>query len=225
MEAANVNVVISGGWKRRWKGEQSSPFIRVLDSPFMIREASAEDLESLEEIENDADALFIDRFQPEVWWRAPSGAVRAAAPGFVLVAVDLDATVVGFVHVLEVDGGAHLEQLSVRRTHARRGCGRALVEAAKSEGARRGHREMTLRTYAEVPWNAPFYVTMGFRTSAPVSEFHRSLLLVEAELGLERYGRRVQMTASLSSGGGDVGVRSSALDSRPEVRSRGRAEL
>lgn len=162
----------------------------------MIRPAAADDLDQLEQIENDADLLFIERFRPEQWWPAPSGAERAASPGFLLVA-EAERSVVGFVHVLEVDGVVHLEQVSVLQAVGRRGLGRALVQAAKTEAARRGHAEMTLRTYADVPWNAPFTATVGFQPSQPATAFHRKLLEVEAGLGLDRYGRRVQMTAEL----------------------------
>jgi GNAT superfamily N-acetyltransferase len=163
----------------------------------VIRAATRQDLDLLEGIENDGDALLIERFRPEQWWPAATGRERAAAPGFILVFEDEVGSVVGFVHVIECDGLAHLEQLSVLRSAGRRGFGRALVQAAKAEGARRGHRVMTLRTYADVPWNAPFYETVGFHPSEPVTPFHRSLLRAETGLGLNRYGRRLQMTAVL----------------------------
>lgn len=163
----------------------------------VIRLACPRDLGLLEEIENDAAALLIKRFQPEQWWPASSGEERAASPGFILTAAD-GGSAVGFVHVLESAGIAHLEQLSVKRAMARRGLGRALVRAAKAEASRRGCGEMTSRTYADVPWNAPFYATVGFRPSEPATRFHRNLLKIEEDLGLNRYGRRLQMTADLS---------------------------
>ena len=104
---------------------------------------------------------------------------------------------VGFVHVIERDGHAHLEQLSVPPEHGRRGYGRALVRAALSEAAARGHERMTLRTYADVPWNGPFYASCGFIESEPDSVFLLGLPAVEARLGLARHGRRIQMTARL----------------------------
>ena len=120
-------------------------------------------------------------------------------PGFVLVTGEaLDDVPVGFVHVLEVDGLAHLEQLAVRLASGRRGHGRALVEAAKVEAARRGYRRISLRTYADVPWNAPFYTTCGFVESEPDHAFLRELQRRETAVGLDRYGRRVPMTAGTS---------------------------
>lgn len=165
-----------------------------------VRAARTEDLGVLQAIEDLADARFIELFHAEEWLPAPTGAERAAAPGFVLVAVDEQAEVVGFVHVLEEAGVAHLEQLSVLPAHGRRGYGGALVEGALAEAARRGHDRVTLRTYADVPWNAPFYASLGFVITEPETTFHRRLVEIEAALGLDRYGERVQMTARIPRG-------------------------
>lgn len=160
----------------------------------LIRFAQAGDAHAVERIENGADQLLIDFLHADVWSPAPPGITRLSEPGF-LLAVDVDGEVAGFVQVLEVDGICHLEQLSVAL--ARQGLGRALVEAAKDQARERGYERISLRTYAGVPWNAPFYATAGFVEEDPVTLFHRSLIAVEAEHGLDRYGRRVQMGAPL----------------------------
>lgn len=59
-----------------------------------------------------------------------------------------------------------------------------------------GHHRLTLRTSADVPWNAPFYARLGFVESEPDTPFLRGLVDVELRHGLGRYGRRIQMTAS-----------------------------
>ena len=173
-----------------------------------IRFATEADLDALAGIEDDADRLFLERFQPEAWYPAPSGRSRAEQPGFLLVAAERqDDEAAGFAHVREVDGGAHLEQLAVRRTAARRGHGRALVQVALAEAAHRGHARVTLRTYADVPWNAPFSARLGFVESAPDTDHLRALVDEEARFDLERYGRRVQMTARTSAQNGVPGPR------------------
>ncbi|ROR30296.1 putative N-acetyltransferase YhbS [Curtobacterium sp. JUb34] len=159
-----------------------------------IRFAQASDAHAVERIENDADQLLVDYLHADVWSAAPPGITRLSESGF-LLAVDVDGEVAGFVQVLEVDGNCHLEQLSV--APAQQGLGRALVEAAKDQARERGYERISLRTYARVPWNAPFYATAGFAEEAPATSFHRSLLVVEAEHGLDRHGRRVQMSAPL----------------------------
>lgn len=165
-----------------------------------IRAAQASDAEMIESIEGAADALLIDVLGAWSWPPAGDGASRFASPGFILILEDETAhSPVGFVHVLDVDGHAHLEQLSVIPSAGRQGHGRALVDAALVEARERGYRRVTLRTYAEVPWNAPFYASCGFLESIPETPFLRELVETESTLGLDRYGRRVQMTVELDS--------------------------
>lgn len=168
----------------------------------VIRPATPRDDAATERIEVAADALLVDRFAASEWPPPTPPAERASTPGFVLVAEDpgneeVDPIVVGFVHVLEIEGHAHLEQLSVLPSHGRRGIGRQLVQAALSEARRRGYTEVTLRTYVDVPWNAPFYSSCGFTVSEPHTPLLRRLVTVESALGLFEYGPRVQMTALL----------------------------
>lgn len=168
--------------------------------PTRIRPAVAADLAALQGIEDRADRILVELLRPAEWWPAPTGAERAAEPGFLLVAEDADAddgALVGFAHVLEVDGLAHLEQVAVPPEHGRRGHGGALVEAAAGEARRRGHRRITLRTFADVPWNAPAYARAGFVEEEPATPFHRGLVATEARLGLDLVGRRIQMGREL----------------------------
>lgn len=128
---------------------------------------------------------------------ARAGEERAAEDGFILVAEHaVGEEVVGFAHVRVLDGHAHLDQLSVLPGHGRRGVGRALVEAACERLAVRGHGSITLLTYAEVPWNAPFYSRIGFvevPDDEPRGGHLRPVLAEEERLGLGRHGRRVLM--------------------------------
>lgn len=173
-----------------------SPYDRLVT--VRIRFATPADYAAVETVENAADRLLIDWLLPDQWPPAPSGASRASEPGYVLVAEATDTgAVVGFVHVIESDKIAHLEQLSVLPEHSRRGYGRLLIDAAKEEARGRGYNRLTLRTYAHVPWNAPFYSRAGFVEEDPSTDFHRKLVHVEDSLKLARYGRRVQMVAVL----------------------------
>jgi GNAT superfamily N-acetyltransferase len=124
-----------------------------------VRTAGAEDVPRLAGIEAAADRLLVERFGPELFGEVTAGEDRVADPGFVLVA---GRPCVGFAHVLEERGTAHLQQLAVDPGHGRRGLGTALVEACCEEARRRGYEELTLTTFRDVPSNAPRYARLGF---------------------------------------------------------------
>ena len=155
-----------------------------------VRLATAADLPGLAAVEASGDTLFETVFD-EVHWPPPaSGKERAAEPGFLLVTGE---PVVGFAHVLELGGGWHLEQLVVDPAHGRRGLGTSLVDGVCREVTLRGGREVTLRTFADVPWNAPFYERQGFVELEAEPDWMAPLRAAEERLGLTRLGRRIAM--------------------------------
>ncbi|MER6234639.1 GNAT family N-acetyltransferase [Streptomyces clavifer] len=98
---------------------------------------------------------------------------------------------VGYLIAERVDGAAHIEQVSVAPAAARRGVGRALIGRAAAWAEEHGMTALTLTTFAEVPWNAPYYARLGFRTLAAdeLGEGLRSIREQEAEHGLNRWPR------------------------------------
>ena len=62
-----------------------------------------------------------------------------------------------------LDRALHIHELDVSPAHGRRGLGRRLVAAACAFAKAEGAPAATLSTFREVPWNAPFYATAGFR--------------------------------------------------------------
>ena len=108
----------------------------------------------------------------------------------------MDGEVVGFAHVVLLDDGhetrAHLEQVSVLPEHGRRGTGARLVRAAAEEARWDGFGELSLCTYRDVPWNAPFYARLGFEVVQPVGVL-AELRAREQERGLDEAGERVVM--------------------------------
>ncbi|WP_233515485.1 GNAT family N-acetyltransferase [Marinitenerispora sediminis] len=93
---------------------------------------------------------------------------------------------VGFAVLGVLDGAAHLEQIAVDPAHGRRGIGGALLAAACADARRRGYRRMTLTTFRDLAWNAPWYARHGF---APVPESAwgpelREQWRVETDLGI-----------------------------------------
>ncbi|MGD5588160.1 hypothetical protein QUT57_22910, partial [Xanthomonas citri pv. citri] len=84
------------------------------DGNHRVRSARAADLLQIAAIENAGgpqfEEYFGDAIEPILLSPAVDGRQRASEPGFLLVAGE---SPVAFVHVLDIDGHAHLEQLSV----------------------------------------------------------------------------------------------------------------
>jgi GNAT superfamily N-acetyltransferase len=67
------------------------------------------------------------------------------------------------VLVEAVDNRAHVEQVSVHPSHARKGIGRRLIDHADSWAAEHGLLGLSLTSYVDVPENGPYYQRLGFR--------------------------------------------------------------
>jgi len=68
-----------------------------------------------------------------------------------------------YVLVDEVDGCAHVEQISVHPDVGRQGIGRRLLDTVAAWAATRDLAALTLITFRDVPWNRPYYERLGFR--------------------------------------------------------------
>ena len=104
---------------------------------------------------------------------------------------------VGLCRIDALAGGAHLEQLSVHPDHAGHGVGRALLRAACDWAQEAGYRDLTLATYRDVPWNAPFYASEGFVEVGPVDDWYAARGLPPEEPVMGRFGARVLMCRRL----------------------------
>lgn len=93
---------------------------------------------------------------------------------------------VGFALVTEIEGYAHLDEIDVLPPHGGRGIGSALLTTVCRWAKDNGYAAVTLRTFRDVPWNAPFYRSRGFRIveSAAVSAAHVRLEAAERRRGL-----------------------------------------
>lgn len=134
-----------------------------------IRFARPGDVDTLPAIESEAASRFAGLPMAE-GVRADGTPVaqlrRAQREGRLWVA-EADEGVVGFALVELLDGAAHLDELDVLTSHGRRGIGTALVRTVCAWAGARGLPAVTLTTFRDVPWNAPFYGRLGFRTLAP----------------------------------------------------------
>jgi len=138
-----------------------------MTTDYVIRRALAEELPTLVAIEHEAglrfDAIPVINELSEVATSLETFQ-KAQRDGEVWVAATTsDATPIGFAYTDVIDGALHLEELDVLSAWGRRGIGRALVETVVADARARKLSAVTLTTFRDVAWNAPYYVSLGFR--------------------------------------------------------------
>jgi GNAT superfamily N-acetyltransferase len=164
-----------------------------------IREARVDELSRLREIERAAGAPFREIGMPEIADDEPpsiealTGYLRAGRAW--VAAAGLPA---GYLLADLVDDAVHIEQVSVDPRFARRGIGRRLIEHAAAHARRIGSTAMTLTTFAEVPWNGPYYERCGFVVIEELTPGLRAVREHEAAIGLDRWPR-VAMRRTLNT--------------------------
>lgn len=163
----------------------------ALDAP-EVRPAEPADLPLLAEIDARADSLFRVAGLDLPAIPFPSDELPGALAIFVA-----GRPPVGFVRVDEVDGLAHVEALAVIPGRMRQGLGTALLDAACRWARGRGYPAITLITYADVPWNAPYYAARGFSESSALTPELAELRAWEQAVGLDAAGRRMVMRREL----------------------------
>jgi GNAT superfamily N-acetyltransferase len=104
---------------------------------------------------------------------------------------------VGYVRIDEVDGRAHIDQLAVIPKWMRQGIGSRLVERACEWARAHDYPAITLTTFADVPWNGPYYAARGFKVVDEPTPGLAALRDEESRLGLDAVGRRVVMRREL----------------------------
>lgn len=158
-----------------------------------IREADPSEWDLLREIEDTGDAMFAEfGIGPFADLEEDNHLATAAV---VLVA---GRPAQGFACVDAVDGAAHLWQLSVVPSLGRRGTGTALVGAVCDWASSNGYPAVTLTTFRDVPWNAPFYSRLGFRVLDDLPPGLQAIRDHEREIGDDSFGPRVAMRKELS---------------------------
>ena len=171
---------------------------------YEIRRAAPEDVSFLPDVERMAGTLFDTHLAATgltddvvAYVNSVEDFEKAREAGRLWVAVAAEGQVVGFALVLEIGGFAHLEELDVLPAHGRRGVGSGLLDAVCAWAATAGYPAITLRTFRDIPWNAPFYRSRGFEVvdSSLLSDEHVEIEALERQRGL-RTDLRVSMKYS-----------------------------
>lgn len=168
-----------------------------------IRPADTALVPALQAIERSAAQAFLQI--PDLAWLADGDAMpeerhRAfIRQGTEWVALDADGQAAGFLCAELAGKELHIWELSVSLTHQGQGLGRALLAHAIDTARSRGLRCLTLTTFRDVPWNAPFYQRLGFDPvpAAALDTRLAAILQEEAAHGLPA-GRRCAMRLALS---------------------------
>jgi GNAT superfamily N-acetyltransferase len=168
---------------------------------YSIRPARAADLPILTAIERAAGTLFDDYGLADAASVTTPAETLAAGldAGHLWVATTDDQTPVGFALAAVVGEQAHLDELDVHPDHGRRGLGAALIDAVAAWARAAGFTALTLTTFRDVPWNAPYYERLGFRIveGRERSAALTAVLAAEAARGLAPE-RRVAMRKDLT---------------------------
>ncbi len=159
-----------------------------------IRPATPADFGALQDIERAAGQAFRAVGMPEIADDDPFTLAELTSyqqAGRAWVTAGPDGHPVAYLVADPVDGNLHIEQVSVHPDYAHRGLGRALLEHAAAVATAAGQPALTLTTFTEVPWNAPYYERLGFRRlpESQVTPGLRAIRHREAAHGLDRWPR------------------------------------
>jgi ribosomal protein S18 acetylase RimI-like enzyme len=163
--------------------------MRIPESGYIIRSARLEELCLLAQIEQSAARLFLDTpysFLVDADPLPIDFVQQQFQAGQVWVAVNRHEAVVGYAITREVDGTLYLQQIDVTPEHGRRGIGSALVNTVCAWAKKHGYRIVSLSTFQDIVWNAPFYSKLGFRIldESDLTPGFQQIRLQEIEAGL-----------------------------------------
>jgi GNAT superfamily N-acetyltransferase len=135
-----------------------------------IRSLRISELDRVREIERDASRCFREFGMRQIAEHEPPSVAELrefAEAGRGWVAVDQSDVLVAYLLTTVLDECAHVDQVSVAQSVRGRGVGAALIDHLAGIAAREGRAWLTLTTFLDVPWNAPYYRRLGFEPLGP----------------------------------------------------------
>ena len=162
-----------------------------MSAPFVIRPATVDDVPEVQAVQIAAGERFRELDDPRIartadappYWTV--GLEKACTEQRAWVAVDDAGSIIGFAVAWVVDGEGHLDELAVAPASGRRGVGRALVDQVVTWTDAQEFGSITLTTFRDVPWNAPYYEKLGFRVVSTLTPALQALVDEQATWGLE----------------------------------------
>lgn len=158
---------------------------------YTVRVARDDELEKLAAVERRAGQLFASTAHAYVCGAptlSPAVLMAQHQLGAVWIAVNADDEPVGFAVAGELGDEAYLYELDVDIAHGRRGLGRRLLAEVFDWARDRGYATITLSTFKDIAWNAPFYETLGFEV---IEEAALTPEMVETRSAEAKAGLRV----------------------------------
>lgn len=154
-----------------------------------IRHATKSDAIALPAIERSSGEAF--RQIPELSWIADDTVTSQERhealikQGTAWVAYDSINVLTGFLTAQVHHDALHIWQMSVHSHQQRKGIGRDLIRAAEHWARSKHLTALTLTTFRDVPWNAPFYASCGFEFVDPkLNKMLLATLETERQAGL-----------------------------------------
>ena len=154
--------------KRSWAG--SSPLSRGMivqgkNTNYKIRLASTGDLAALPAIEQAAAQQFaeFELAHLENISLPTEALIDAQKSDHVWVITTATKEIVGFAVVSVDKDRLHLEEIDIHPNHSRQGLGRSLINLICDWARATSFNAITLSTFRDIPWNAPYYKLLGFR--------------------------------------------------------------
>jgi GNAT superfamily N-acetyltransferase len=141
-----------------------------LSADLILRAPSPSDIESMRALERRASqvlrAVGYD-FCADGPIRDAAEHLRTISEGVTFVAEAADGAIAGFAMIEPMDGEAHLVEIDVDPAHQKKGLARQLIAAGEAWALAKSFDGITLTTYRDISWNAPFYRRLGFVEFTP----------------------------------------------------------
>ena len=150
-----------------------------------VRLATPADVPGLPTIETSAAQAFLET--PQAW--CAEGDVMAAEDYYPLIEDDAvwvaedNGVLAGFVTTEIEEDFLHVWELAVHADHQRKGAGRALLATCAQAAREAGCAYLTLSTFTNVVFNAPYYQTLGWRIEDAPGPWLAEVLTHEVDQG------------------------------------------